>query len=362
MELELRRDDLRQMRWHRGPLDPVDPGCARLEVEAFGLTSNNITYAVFGEAMQYWDFFPAAGPEAGAWGRLPVWGFATVAESRAADVPEGTRLFGYLPLGRSLVVQPVRIDPTGFSDGVEHRQGLPGVYNRYAQVEADPLHRADREAQQMLLWPLFVTSFVIDDFLDDHQLFGAATVVVSSASAKTSLGAAFLLAERPGVEVVGLTSPDNVAFARQVGCYHDVLTYDQVSALPAVPTVYVDVAGRRDVQAAVHTHLGDSLRHSMVVGDTHWESTAAPTGPLPGPRPRFLFAPDQIAKRRRDWGRDGFEAKVGTAWQRFITWTDRWLVVEQVEGPDAVQATVADLLDGRIDPRVGHVCRLGAPR
>ena len=34
------------------------PGQARLALEAFSLTANNITYAAFGEAMKYWQFFP----------------------------------------------------------------------------------------------------------------------------------------------------------------------------------------------------------------------------------------------------------------------------------------------------------------
>ena len=110
----------------------------------------------------------------------------------------------------------------------------------------------------MLLWPLFVTSFVVDDFLGDHDLFGSRTVVISSASSKTAIGAAFLLAERDGVDVVGLTSPGNAAFVRSLGCYSSVLTYDAVTDLDASPTAYIDVAGRKDVTHAVHTRLGDA--------------------------------------------------------------------------------------------------------
>ena len=45
-----------------------EPGRVLLEVAAFGLASNNITYAMFGEAMSYWSFFRV---EQG-WGRVPV--------------------------------------------------------------------------------------------------------------------------------------------------------------------------------------------------------------------------------------------------------------------------------------------------
>ena len=57
----------------------LGPDQARVRVDSFGLTANNVTYAVFGAAMQYWDFFPTAEPE--TWGCIPVWGFADVVES-----------------------------------------------------------------------------------------------------------------------------------------------------------------------------------------------------------------------------------------------------------------------------------------
>jgi hypothetical protein len=77
----------------------------RLQVDSFALTSNNITYASFGDAMHYWDFFPAADR---AWGCLPVWGFATVRESLAEDPATGRRVYGYFPAGTHLVVEPAR--------------------------------------------------------------------------------------------------------------------------------------------------------------------------------------------------------------------------------------------------------------
>ena len=203
-----------------------------------------------------------------------------------------------LPLGDELVVAPGRVDDQGFSDISPHREAVPSVYARYGRTTADRAYSPGREDHQMLLWPLFVTSFVVDDFLGDLDLYGARTVVVSSASSKTAIGAAFLLAERDGLEVVGLTSPGNVDFVRSLGCYGTVLPYDDADRLTATPSVYVDVAGRRDVTRAVHTHLGDDLRYSMVVGDTHWDDTTEVGGGLPGPDPEFLFAPVRIATRR----------------------------------------------------------------
>ncbi len=54
-----------------------------------------------------------------------------------------------------------------------HRAQLPAAYNGYARVDADPIYDADSEPEQMLLRPLFFTSYLIDDFLDEASLFGA---------------------------------------------------------------------------------------------------------------------------------------------------------------------------------------------
>ena len=96
----------------------------------------------------------------------------------------------------------------------------------------------------------------------------------------------------------------------------------------------------------------------MVVGDTHWDDATTAEGVLPGPRPEFLFAPVQIAKRRTDWGRDGFETAVATAWDRFIPWTDGWLTIRHANGAEATEAVYRNVLDGRIDPRTGDICTL----
>ena len=358
MQLDVDTDDLHHVRSTDPPPAPLSDGESRIRVDAFGLSANNITYAAYGRLMHYWDCFPGEVDDGTTWGRVPVWGFGDVVESATPELAEGRRLYGYFPLGDELIVRPGRSDDQGFSDVTPSREAIPSVYARYAFTDADRVYRPEREGQQMLLWPLFVTSFVVDDFLGDNALFGARTAVVSSASSKTAIGAAFLLSGRDGVDVVGLTSAANLEFVRALGCYSSVLTYDQVDGLGATETCYIDVAGRRDVTHAVHHRLGDDLRYSMVVGDTHWDDTGEGTGPLPGPRPEFLFAPDQITKRRSDWGRDGFEANVAEAWDRFVPWTDGWLSLRHRTGPVEVEHAYRSLLEGRVDPRIGDICTL----
>ncbi|HEY4929703.1 MAG TPA: DUF2855 family protein [Acidimicrobiales bacterium] len=358
MHLEVDRSDLHRVRAvsYRSPA--LEPGETRIRIDAFGLSANNVTYAVFGDILRYWECFPGPEEDGVSWGRIPVWGFGDVVESTVDGVVEGTRVFGYFPLADELVVAPGRIDDQGFSDTTPHREAVPTVYSRYSLTTADRVYSPEREDRHMLLWPLFVTSFVVDDFLGDHDLFGARTVVVSSASSKTAIGAAFLLSQRKAVDVVGLTSPGNLDFVRSLGCYATVLPYDSLADLAIVPSVYIDVAGRLDVTHAVHAHLGSDLRYSMVVGDTHWDDETAAEGVLSGPHPEFLFAPVQIAKRRTDWGRDGFETAVAAAWDRFIPWTDGWLTIRRAAGTEATESVYRAVLDGRVDPRTGDICTL----
>src|SRR4249920_1934332 len=95
--VEVHREDHAQTRVVDGPGADTEPadGEALLRVDTFALTANNVTYAVLGDFLQYWKFFP--GSEEG-WGRVPVWGFADVVASRAEGVEEGARLWGYLPM------------------------------------------------------------------------------------------------------------------------------------------------------------------------------------------------------------------------------------------------------------------------
>jgi hypothetical protein len=350
----VKRDDLRECRIAESDAPEIEPGQALLRVHTFGLTANNVTYAVFGDAMSYWDFFPAAA----GWGRVPMWGFAEVERSNAEDVAAGTRLYGYLPSSSHLVVTPTRAREDGFVDGSPHRAALPSAYHRYLATGTDPFYRPDTEAMQMLLRPLFFTSFLIDDQLEDEGLTARGPIVVSSASSKTALAAAFLLAQREEVELIALTSARNVEFVEGLGIYGRTVAYDAIESLDPGPATFVDFAGDGAVRLAVHEHYGDELVHSMAVGVTHWEELRAGAGELPGPRPTFFFAPDRVVKRSRDWGSAGLESSVAEAWHPFCEWAGGWLEPIHGEGFEAVRGAYLDVLEGRVEPARAHVLTL----
>ena len=344
--LEVTRDDLIRTTLLELEVPEPAPGEAVLRVDRVGLTANNVTYAVLGEAFRYWEFFPASEPSRG---RVPLWGFADVVASQAEGVRVGQRVYGYLPTASHLVVTPARPDAQGFRDASEHRRALPSPYNAYSFTTGDPAYEADREDLQVLYRPLFLTSFMLADALGEQD---AEVLVLSSASSKTAYGTAFLL-QGAGAELVGLTSPGNVAFTTSLGCYDRVLTYDQVSELGQRPTAYVDLAGSTPLRAALHDHLAERLVLDLVVGVTHQDAT--PAGALAGARPSVFFAPDRIAQRTGDWGRAGFQERFGQAWGRFAPTVQGWVDVTVSAAPDQLAAVWTELLSGASDPRTGHV-------
>ncbi|WP_076999623.1 DUF2855 family protein [Variovorax sp. KK3] len=362
-QLLVRKDDLASIRARTVDDTPLAEGQVRLRIDSFALTSNNITYAAFGESMNYWQFFPTG--EDG-WGAIPVWGFGSVVQSLHPGVAVGERLYGYVPMASSVVLTPQRLMPSRITDGTPHREALPAVYNQYFRCASDPLYSEGTEDLQALLRPLFITSWLIDDFFDDNDFFGArpGVALLSSASSKTAYGTAFQLHQREGVEVIGLTSAANKAFCQSLGCYHRVLAYDELDQVPAdVPCVYIDFAGNGELRRAIHTRF-TQLRHDCVIGGTHVEQLAPPGSAkdLPGPRAAFFFAPAQIKKRTEEWGADGFGQRMVQAWQAFIAEVAQpatpWLLPEHHDGTAAAQAAYAQVLSGRGDPRVGHILSL----
>jgi NADPH:quinone reductase-like Zn-dependent oxidoreductase len=345
------RNDLRQSRFVDVPLPGLEDGEVLLKTDTFAFTANNITYAEMGERMAYWQFYPA--PE--GWGNIPVWGFADVVASRHPQVAQGERFYGYLPMATHAVLRPQRVDDAGFVDGTPHRQDLPAAYNLYLRTAADALYKPEHEALQALLRPVFITSFLIDDFLAEQAFFGAQRVLLSSASSKTAFGLAHLLHHRGGIDVVALTSAGHHAFVNGLGCYDRVVNYDDLQSLPADrPTVYVDFAGSAALRHAVHTHLDGQLMYSSAVGISHRDTKQAATA-LPGVKPVFFFAPDRLRQRARDWGRDGLDARIAAAWQAFVPVAASRLEVVRGAGPAAVESLYGAALEGRIPPREGHV-------
>jgi hypothetical protein len=328
-----------------------------VKITRFAFTANNITYAVLGDHLKYWQLFPAQE----GFGKVPVWGLGEVVASKHPAVATGETLFGYFPMATHLVIEAADVSKRGLRDAAAHRQGVAPSYNSYTRVSGDPAFAGKQGDYQALLRPLFMLSFLVDDFLAENDFFGARSVMLSSASSKTAFGLAHLLHTRNnGIKVIGLTSAGNTSFVRSLGCYDEVVTYDAVCSMPANSAVaYVDMAGNTPLRETLHRHFGEQMKYSGIIGLTHRKSSPDERAPaLPGAKPQFFFAPDQIRKRSAEWGPASFSKRWGAAWSGFAPNLDRWMKVVKHRGPAAVQRAYLDTLNGRVPPDQGLILSL----
>ncbi|MEM6742667.1 MAG: DUF2855 family protein [Pseudomonadota bacterium] len=328
---------------------PLAPGQARMRVDRVALTANTVTYAVVGARIGYWRFWPCEATDEGR-GLVPAWGFATCVESRSDHVAAGERFYGCWALAEELAVD-ARPAPDGFIDAAPRREGLAPFYARYHRA---PFGEAEAEARRALLQPLAMTGWLLTDYIEAHDRFGAERAILSSASSKTSIALAQALKEA-GIPALGLTSAGNEAFVRGLGSYREVDLYDALpDALDRVPSVFVDMAGSEKVRRAVHEALsGGLLKASIGVGAARWrELGAAPD--IPDPQPEFFFAPAWAQKRTEDWGGPDFARRLNEAADRRVEASRDWLTVD-VRGVAELEAAWAEAAAGRQAPASGVV-------
>lgn len=336
----------------------LEPNQVRLKIDQFALTTNNITYAACGDQIGYWQVFPTGIDAIGA---MPVWGFADIVESRSNQLEEGARVWGFLPIASEVIATADKITPRSFIDAMPNRTAVPAIYSRYVRCDADPHYRPELEACQAIYRPLFITSYTAVDFLRDNDFFGAKRVVISSASSKTAYGIAWCLRDTD-IELVGITGVRNRDFVSGLGCYHDVIGYDEIETLPSeTPTLYIDLSSDPSLRQRIHVHLGRALVYDCLVGAT--QGSAFPTiKNLPGPAPRFFFAAERLDQHREQGTVHAFMDRFETDQLSFfdhVTSSDpAWINIVEKQGFPAAADIIRDLADGRSDPKIGHMVRL----
>ena len=363
-DFQIRRDGLSSTRFVDLVLpEPADlaPGELLLQISSVALSANNITYAVLGERMSYWKFFPVdPASDDAEWGRLPVWGFADVRYSAHPEIAAGERIYGYFPLSTHLKVGADRVSARGFVDASPHRAALPAVYQQYRRYAADQNYAPEREVLQAILLPLLFTAFLLCDEIVARIPAGKSVVLLTSASSKTALATAFLLrALRPaGCEIIALTSAKHREFVRERGCFDRVLEYSDVESLaPDQSAIAVDFSGNLALMARIHAHC-QGLQHSLRIGVTHWHEATATGGEktaLVGPKPELFFAPEYARNRVVQWGAAEFERRTAAAWLAMLLWAESWLLVRTDTGEAAIGDAYLAALNGVSAADVGQM-------
>lgn len=350
-ELLVNRSSIGETELRTTTLDDLAPDHVRIDIERFALTSNNMTYAQFGDQLDYWGFFPAELP----WGNVPAMGWGRVTESRVAEVAVGERFYGWFPMATSVDVLATPV-PHGLRDDGPHRVKHAAVYRMFTRSDLDGLYTTpDDEDRHSLLRGLFLTGFLIDGFLGSSSYDGATQAIVLSASSKTALGYAHSAKARD-LRLVGLTSASNREFVEDVGLYDTVLAYDEIDEIITEPSVVIDMAGSGSVVAAVHERLGDLITYSMGVGKSHHDSP--PAHVTAGPRQQMFFAPTAMGDRVKEWGMDEYQRRIKDGLASFIDDSRRWLEIDERRGPDAAEEAWALLFAGTVLPSTGLIVSL----
>lgn len=338
---------------------PLAEGEVVLALDRFSLTTNNITYAAYGDAIGYWKVFPT---DLDGHGLMPVWGFADVAASRAEGVEVGARVFGYFPMADTLVVQAEKVSRGGFADASPWRKAVPDIYNRYVLCAADRHYVPELENSEALFRPLFITSYTAVDFLRDNGFFGARRIVISSASSKTAYGAAWCLKD-DDLDVVALTGIRNLTFVEGLGCYDAVHDYDDIDSMHAdSPTLYLDLAGDPALRRRVHARFGEQLTYDCLVGSTQSDNFTQNDPDLTGPKAVFFFAATCLDQHRERGTLHAFYerflADQKTFFERVIDPASPWIRIVEHQGLDAAAKVVRALADGASDPAEGAIVRI----
>ena len=191
--------------------------------------------------------------------------------------------------------------------------------------------------------------------MQDNQYFTANQYLITSASSKTSIALAFAVKERGEKTTIGITSSKNVAFVESLGCYDKVVSYQQINQLsPQIASVLVDMAGSNQTIIDLHQHFEQALKYSCRIGATHHNELFIEQD-LPGAKPIFFFAPNQIQKRTQDWGAEKLMAKIAQSFNRYMQYCDKMLTIKHTHGTTDIDQIYQAVLAGTADASVGHV-------
>lgn len=330
----------------------LEAGEVLFRIDKYALTTNNITYAVVGHRMKYWDFFPVDEQ----WGIVPVWGFAEVVESKNESIAVGTRYYGYYPMSSYLKVKAGKVNPFGFTDISEHRQALASIYNFYTNTKMDPGYNQAKEDYMPIIKPLFATSFLNYYFLQESNFFEADQIAITSASSKTGLGLAYLLRHNKatdGKTVIGLTSKRNVEFVEKTGYYDQVIAYDDViEQMPDKATTIVDMAGNADLLHKIYEAMGAQLKYISLIGLTDWQASKS-SGKIPVAQ--LFFAPTHAENKIKEWGNETFTVRLSKSLKEFTADAASWMELAYINSKDATQELYLDMLNGKVNPSIGYI-------
>jgi len=361
-ELLVEQSDITKSCFSHSPIRPLEQDEILVRIDKFGFTANNLSYAVLGKRSLYkfFDFFPASDEK---FGKVNVWGYATIVKSSNPNFNTGDRIFGYFPLAKyTILLCPPALMRDDWFQSAREKELPPDwrVYNDYHLLTVDPHYDPKYENEILIFRPVWWTSYFLSDFLQEHGYFQGSTIIISSASSKMAYGLAFLL--RGKRRLIGLTSNRGKEFLQCHPFFDQVVLYDHLSTLsidPKEKVLYVDVAGNSQLLHAVHAQFNSQLSMVIQVGLAHWDKVGQSISqkesfPFPC---QIFFCPPWIKKRGQELGAE-LSSRMAAAWQVLLDHFDQWVKIREGCGEEAVSKVYNSFVSGQIDPEEGWVLSL----
>ncbi|KAI0150282.1 hypothetical protein GGR57DRAFT_202391 [Xylariaceae sp. FL1272] len=255
------------------PYPALGPSSVRLRTSVLSLTVNNFTYAAMGSipGRDWWDIhpLPASTPDefkdSSKYGRMNAWGYAEVLDSTVPEIPKGSYVWGYVPMGTLAQDLTIKLHPNGnIKDQIfvtnDYRQHVMPIYNRYfvyqpsSGIKDEIARKTDAIAYDSLIKVMHATSFLLTRFVfssnssrvvpgnpgpdepvewtaQDADLSNA-TVLVFAPGSKVGLSFARLLHTRKDIDpketrpplTIGVSSEASKPFVEASGEYDAVTT------------------------------------------------------------------------------------------------------------------------------------------
>ncbi len=142
-----------------------------------------------GDSLGYWHFFPTPKEHAQDWGKVTVWGMADIVESNCPELTTGReRIYGFFPPWPAMLCcNQARLSRMGLPIPPPIARPCQRFITNIIAARASHEHYRQIENERCLYFPLFITSFVLSDFLQDQSFFNARQIIIGSASSKPPL-------------------------------------------------------------------------------------------------------------------------------------------------------------------------------
>jgi hypothetical protein len=344
----------------------VRSGEILVHITKLSVTANTVTYSLVGRhSLKTFEHFPVPNPK---YASVPAWGVGVVTSSKNASVPVGTRLQGYYPMRKHVILTPSKVKRKQFEDTASHRAALIPAYRTYRMIQ-QPATKDQEQMENLLLTDalLFSTGW---GCAQQGLEMGGNTILITSASSRTSLTAAFSAQHHKMFqEVIGVTSARNVTFVKSTGLYDTVCTYDDIAGSLGYKdgrkVVVYDMAGNREAKLKIRQHFGEAVVDYASVGQTTVSVNDAnplgrgmPVDANGGAKEKGFLVFHALAAASKKYGQNRMASMLTDAQKAYCVWKLPHFQTMNLYGVEGLLRVWRDTVDNKALAGISYMCSL----